>query len=711
MKAEVVMSREAAGEHPLATLFAPKSIAVIGATDKSPWTGFIAKNFRDFSYQGKIYAINRTGADVLGMAGFTSCEAVGAPIDVAFITVPQSAVLGALNDAAAAGVRNAVLLTSGYGEAGPDGIALQKALVARASELGMNIWGPNSLGFNNVSARTPISAIPVLLPLLPPSIAIVSQSGATASELNEFAHSQNIGTSFVAATGNECQLTLADVVDYLVDHDETRAIAIFAESIRDPQKFEQAAIRARAARKPIVVLKIGRSVLATEVAKAHTGSLAGDDKVFDAVCERLGVIRVFSTEDLIVTAGLLAATGPLPAPGLEFISISGGACTLVADGAEDVGVSLPPHSPDIAEALSAVIPGYGATLNPLDVTGAAVRDEMLFERVLPIAASSPDVGLIAVNIAVPVVEGQATLPGALTAIGRAVTGLDKPAIMVLTTAKTLTDVSRQAIAQHQLPHIICGIDAMLRAAGRAAWWSGQIHAAPLPLLFSEGAEAMGAARLALDTERAVLDYLAEHAIPVIPAEVISTRAGAEAIRETGPFVLKIQSKDIAHKTEAGGVRLNVPREQVGDAFDSIIAAVTAARPDARIDGVIVSPMRSGGVELLVGVTRDANWGPVITVGFGGILVELVADVAISPLPVTPQQVAAMLAKLRGFRLLQGFRNIPPADMERLCGVIARTGEAALRLGSDLESLEINPILVRGAEIEALDGLASWKTGS
>lgn len=692
--------------HPLDTLFAPRSIAVVGATEKSPWTGFIANNFKSFEYPGKVFAINRGGVDVLGLKGFTSCRAVGEPIDVAFITVPQAAVLDALEDAAAAGVRNAVILTSGYGEAGPDGIAQQAELLARTRASGMNIWGPNSLGFNNISARTPISAIPAFLPLLEPRIAIVSQSGATASELNEFAHSQNIGSSFIAATGNEAELTLADVVDYLVDHDETRAIAIFAESIRDPVKFEQAAAKARARRKPIVILKIGRSELATEVAKAHTGSLAGNDKVFDAICERLGVIRVYSTEDLIITAGLLAETGPLPAPGLEFISISGGACTLVADGAEEAGVLVPPHPPETVKALAEAMPGFGSTLNPFDVTGAVVRDTALLERVIPIAAASPEVGLMAYNISVPVVEGQAGLPPALTAIGRASAKLDKPSIMVLTTARSLTDVTRAAIREHGLPHVVCGIDAMLRAVGKAAWWSAQLACAEQPLLLNQAP--VTSDRPALDTERAVLDHLAARSVPVIPAHIITSRAEAEALTLGGPLAMKILSPDIAHKTEAGGVRLNVDPADAGAAYDAIRAAVAKARPDATIEGVIASPMRSGGVEMLVGVTRDSVWGPTITIGFGGILVELVADVAIAPLPVTADQVKAMLGRLRGIKLLRGFRNMPAADLDRLAEIVVRIGDEAIRLGPDLESLEINPVLVRGTDIEALDGLVAWR---
>jgi len=599
-----VLDKPAAGDaHRLATLFAPRSIAFVGATERSPWAGFIVNNLRDFEFPGRAYAVNRSGADVLGIKGYESCAAIGEPVDVAFLMVPQAAVIPALEEAAAAGI--VVVLASGYNEVGAEGSTMQAALLTRADELGVSLWGPNSLGFNNVSERAPVSAIPTLLPLLEPRIAVVSQSGATASELSEFAHSQNIGTSFVAATGNEGQLSLADVVDYLVDHETTRAIAVFAETIRDPVTFEAAALRARAMRKPIVMLKIGRSELATAVAQAHTGSLAGDDRVFDAICERLGVIRVYSPEDLITTAGLLAATGPLPRPGLEFISISGGACTLVADGAEAAGITLPAHPPATAEALAAVMPGFGSTLNPLDVTGAVVREPELLDAIIPAAAGSPDVGLVAINLTVPVVDGQAGLPGGLAAIGRQTKAIDKPIVMVLTTAKTLTDVSRQAIAEYGLPHIVCGIGDFLRAAGKAAWWSQRLDDMPHRLLLEDGAHS---APPRLETERAVLDFLGTHDVPVIPAKIVRSRAEAEALTLEGPLAMKILSPDIAHKTEVGGVHLSVATDHAGDAYGEIVAAVSAAKPDARIDGVIASPMRSGGIEMMVGVTRDATWG-------------------------------------------------------------------------------------------------------
>lgn len=696
------------GAHRLSFMFEPRSIALVGASEKSLWTHFILQNFRDFEFSGTAYAVNRGGVDVGGLKGFRSCREIGQNVDVAFVFVPQAAVMEALEDIAAAGIRNVAILTSGYAETGEDGIALQRELLAMATSHGINIWGPNSLGYNNVSARVSVSSIPAVLPLLPSRIAIVSQSGATASELNEFAHSQNIGTTFVAATGNEAQLSLADVVDYLVDHDPTKAIALFAESIRDPEKFAKAAQRAWRKRKPVVILKIGRSELATQVAKAHTGSLAGSDAVFDAVCDRLGVIRVHSTEDLIITAGMLAATGPLPASGLGFISISGGACTLVADGAEAAEVSLPVFPEQTAATLSKLSAGFASVMNPFDVTGAAVRDPDMLERLIPVVASAPEIGLVGVNIGIPTVEGAIALPAGLAAIGRAVGKSAKPTIMVLTTSKALTDVTRKAIAEHGLPHVVSGIDAALRAVGKAAWWSRKILASEPREMFEAAATGVSTPRPNLSTERAVLDYLGERSVPVIPALVVHSRAEAEAVAMAGPLAMKVLSADIAHKTEVGGVRLHVAKQGAGEAFDDIMRAVGAAAPGARLDGVIVSPMREGGIELLVGITRDMSWGLTLTIGFGGVLVELLSDVGICALPCTRSDVRELLGNLRGAKLFDGFRGSAAVDLDRTADAVVRIADAALALGPDLESLEINPLLLRGAEVEALDGLVIWK---
>jgi acyl-CoA synthetase (NDP forming) len=700
------------GGHRLSSMLEPRSIALVGATEKSFWSRIIYASYQAFGYGGKLFAVNRGGKPAHGLPTFGSCAAIGETVDLAVVYVPQDAILEALADIAAAGIRNAVLITSGYAEVGADGARLQQEMLAHARALGVTVWGPNCLGFNNFSARIPVGALPPLQPILSGHLAVVSQSGATAFDLYEFAQSQNIGLSFLAATGNEGEISVVEVIDFLLDQEHTKAIAIFCETIRDPAGFIQAAARAVQCGKPLVVLKVGHSELATAVAQAHTGSLAGDDKVFDAICKRHGVISVRSAEDLIVTAGLLSATGPLPVQGLGVVSLSGGACTLVADAAEDAGVRLPAASPQAVTELREVLPAYASTLNPLDITGAAVRDPELFERVIPIVARSPEIGLLAISIPVPTGAGQG-LPPALQVIGRALAAVDKPAIIVTTCLKALNDFSRDVIAVNRLPHVVTGIGHMIRAVGHAFWWSQQLDGRSR----SVGAQTCSAPkntpslpREILSSERAVLDWLQSLGVPVIPGGIAASAAEAARLARSiaAPVALKIASPDIAHKTEAGGVRLRVAPEDAAAAFESMLAEVRSRRPDARLDGVIVSPMRSGGIELLVGVTRDATWGLTLAVGLGGVLVELLSDVALAPLPVSKREVIDMLGRLRGAKILQGFRGAPPIDLEATSDVVVRIGEAAMALGPELQSLEINPLWVLGDKLEALDALAAWR---
>jgi succinyl-CoA synthetase beta subunit len=270
----------------------------------------------------------------------------------------------------------------------------------------------------------------------------------------------------------------------------------------------------------------------------------------------------------------------------------------------------------------------------------------------------------------------------------------------------LTEYSRDQIAEHNLPYVACGIDSMLRSFGRLAWWSDKIKFQPaLPAIASESQKPGPV----ITGERAVLDHLASAGVPVIPATVATTRAEAEAAAAGSKdlLVLKISSPDIEHKTEVGGVRLNVAPGDVGDAFDGVLAAVKAAKPNAKIDGIIVSPMRKGGVELLVGITRDPVWGPMLSVGLGGVLVEIMADVVTAPLPVERDEIVEMLGRLRGKKLLEGYRGARTAGIAAIADAVAAIAAAALSMGSNLESLEVNPLLVGEDKVEALDALAIW----
>jgi acyl-CoA synthetase (NDP forming) len=712
--------------HPLAKLFNPRSIAIVGASERSTWTIVMRQCSEGYGFDGRTFAVNRSGAAVFGWPGFTSCAAIGEPVDAAYICVPLEGVMAALEDVAQAGIRAAVVLTSGYGETGTAGAQRQSELAARATALGVRMLGPNCLGFANVATRTAITAIPPRGALLPGGgLSFVCQSGATAAELLEFAQQQGIGVSFFAATGNEAQITLADVVDYLIDDANTRAIMLVAESIRHTGRFAAAARRALLAGKAVVVLKVGSSELAASVAKAHTGSMVGDDRVFAAACRQLSIIRVASLEELVMTASLLAHTGPLRAGGVGVASISGGACTMIGDQAEAAGVPLPSFAPATVQRLRAVLPEYAATFNPLDVTGAYVRDPAILEQSLAIIGDDPGIALRYCVMNLPWIAGRTTpTPAMLAAVGAGLRAGTGPGLLVAQTIKPVSDVSRTIMREHGIPGVISGLDHATRAAGSAVWWSEKYRRATgAAATATANARAGATDRPAAHTapaaqlprpnaagERELLNYLADFGVPVIPATL--ARSAEEAVAQAravgGRVALKIASPDIAHKTEVGGVQLRLDGDvAVAEAWRTIDASVRRAAPEARIDGVLVSPMREHGIELFIGTARDPDWGVVIVLGLGGIWVEALQDSALRLLPVSKADVIEMLHSLRAVKILRGYRGSPAADLDAIAEVVVRIGQAALALGPSLAALEVNPLLVDGAQVEALDALVTW----
>ncbi|HSW03964.1 acetate--CoA ligase family protein [Aquabacterium sp.] len=699
---------DAAGPAALKRLFYPQSIALVGASERSPWSQLLHANIQRVGYAGRIYAVNKTGAAAHGYPGYRACREIPEAVDAAYLFVPLEAVLEAFDDVVDSGIQSAVILTSGFAEAGPEGAALQAELTRRARAAGVTFLGPNCLGFANLAIRAAMTPIPIHPPFLPGKVALVGQSGATSIEIVDMAQDCNIGLSMCIATGNEAMLDVAACVDFLVDDDNTQVIMVFAETLRDTATFAAAARRAATKQKAIVMLKAGATELTAQVAAAHTGALVGNDAVFDAACRQLGVLRVHTLEDLVITAGLLAHTGPLRAPGVGIVSISGGACTLIADRAEAHGVSLPTLSPATRASLREAVPGPGEALNPFDITGLAVRDPGLFARVLKALGDDPAIGFVGCVYSMPWNDKWQQVP-AIEVIGRALSQLDKPSAMLNQTLRPVSQKSRDIMAACGVPAAFGGLEAVVVALGHISRWSAWLAAQasaerPLPVL------PMPPGMARPDSERATLDYLASRGVPVIPARLAATRGEAiDFAASLGvPVAMKIASPDIAHKTEVGGVRLDLQGDAaVGAAFDAMLAGVRQARPDARVDGVLVSPMRSGGLEILVGTVRDPQWGLTLAVGLGGVWVEALADTQLQVLPVSPQEAKALLGRLRAAKLLQGFRGSPPVDLDRLAAAIAAIGDAALALGDTLAALEVNPLWVRGDDIEALDALAVW----
>lgn len=692
-----------AGTHArLEGLLRARSIALVGATERSAWSNGAFANFGRLGYEGSIHVVNPNGGRVHGINAATSCRALGEHVDAALLMVPMRAIEDALQDLHEAGINNAVILTSGFAEMGGDGAGRQTSLAALARKKGIHLLGPNCLGFINFIDRVPIWTIN-LPTRLAGNVALVSQSGATASYIAEFAGRQGVGLSYIVSTGNEADLNVARVVDYMVDDEATRVICLFLETSRDAQTLAAAAQRALRAGKPVIALKIGTSEITAKSAQAHTGSLVGDDHVFDAACRQLGIIRVHSVDDLVATAGLLSQVRPRSG-GVGVLAISGGICEVAADRAEVIGLQLAELSPPTCDALKQLMPDFGTPHNPLDVTGAAILEPSLFATSIRALASDPGVDLVACLYDMPTAPLQSYSEQVITEVGVGFAAIDTQSVLLSVTPRPVADYSRLLAEHHGIAYVAAGVDRGLSAIACAQWWArkrGEPRVLPVANVTQSNARPC--------TERQTLDYLASQGVPVISARIATDAAQARAIAHDigGPVVLKIASPDIAHKSDVGGVQLNVSPANAADAYRQIRVAVAASCPEAHIDGVIVSPMRGKGIELLVGIVRDPQWGLVLAVGLGGIWVELLKDTSLRLLPVTPDDVLAMLSELRASRLLDGYRGGPRVDRNEVAEVITRIGNAALALGPRLQSLEVNPLLATPGHVEALDGLTLW----
>ena len=690
-------------------LFRADSVAIIGASDKNPWSAIAARTLKDIGYTGVLHLVNRRGTPAMGRETLRSCADAEGGIAAAFIAVPAAHLADAIEDMAAGGVKYGAVVTSGFGEVGDAGAELQRAIFARAKELGITLLGPNSLGFTNFVDRTALGAMPMPRPALAePRVALVSQSGATTVMIAQAAHAANVPLTHMVAMGNEAMIDLADVMRFLVADEPTRAICVFAESIRDPEAFLAVAAEAFRAKKPIVMLKVGTGELTAAVAQAHTGALVGDDKVFQAMCDAYNIIRVTSMEDLVVTADMLASVGPVdPDKGFALASVSGGACEIVADRGEELGVPFPQFDQVTLDKLAGVLSDYGAAHNPLDITGAAMGRPSLHSDILRILGESGQFALIGVVGGDIPMSAEMESPTLRKAAAEIANGLRAPGVKGMMFQQTLRPINahgREFIAEFGLPPVSGGLDHAMRAVGNLWKWSrGLARELPVSQSRRDGtARPVG--------ERETLAWLATQGVPVIPQQVATSRDQAVdfAAGLDAPAVLKILSPEIAHKTEVGGVLLDLAGpDAVGAGYDAIMARVAAARPDARIEGVLVSPMRSGGQELIVGVARDPEWGLVLALGMGGVWVELLGDSQLRLLPVSEDQVIEALGQLRAAKLLTGYRGSKPADLPAVARAVTAICNAAVALGSDLQTLEVNPLRVDGGQVEALDALAVW----
>lgn len=689
----------------LGGLFSARSLVLVGATERSFWSNTAFGNCDAMGFAGDIHLVNPKGGTIYGKQAFRSCVEISRPVDAALVMVPASMMMKTFDDLQAAGICNAVMLTSGFAEMGEEGRRRQQEVSDYAARRNISLLGPNCLGFLNLLDRVPIwtSTLPQVKS---GSIAVVSQSGATASYIADFAAQQGVGIGYLISTGNEAGVTVAAAIDHVIDDPRIRVVAAFIETVRESEILIGAAKRAAAMGKAIVALKIGSGELTAKAAQAHTGSLVGDDGVFSAACKRYGIVRVSSIEELVITADILARVDLPTRPGLALAAISGGVCEIASDRADAVGAPLRPFSPDTLARLGQVMPEFGTSHNPLDVTGAAVLDPGIFTRALDAIVDDPEIGMAAVIFDVPEqTEGIGiTL---IKAIGQVFDGAPIPAIVLSTSVRPVTPAMQAVAEACGIRFFGSGVDYGLSAIGHsfrlaANRIKGAAHAA-IPMM-SQPASARPR------SEAAALAYLASRGVPTLSGIVVSDEgaAVAEVARLRCPAAFKIASPDIQHKSDIGGVILDVNGEVAArDAFCTIMENARKAAPGAQIDGILISPMRQVGLELFAGVVRDPQWGLALMVGLGGIWIEALKDTSMRLLPVTENDVLEMLGELKSSRLLDGFRGAPAADRQRIASAIVAIGDAAIALGPDLVSLEVNPLAVSGEMVEALDALAIW----
>jgi acyl-CoA synthetase (NDP forming) len=709
----------------LRDFFAPRRIALVGASDNSGWARLIINNSAAIGFEGRLTPVHPTAGSAFGLPAVPSLRDLPEPADLAFILTGASAVESVLDDARAAGVKHAVVLAAGYREAGEEGRALEDSLVARAVSHDITVLGPNCLGFVNAWARASPYALGMQPPVLAGPVGVGLQSGNLASVVLGFAGRHAIGLSTLTSMGNEAMLKTVDYLDYLVEDEATKVICLFLEEIGDPERFASAAEKADRAGKPVVVLKVGSSPAGQRAALAHTGSVAGDDAVVNAAFRQLNIIRVNTLEDLLTTGAMLGYSRWPKGRRMGVVTTSGGSNDIIADAASAQGIEIPDFSPRTEAAIAPFLPPFASPHNPLDVTGYgslanlnAQQDSLSpLDHALDVAADDPGLDLIMIV--------SASLPDArppdealaaaterrLTWLAQRMASSPIPVIPVATICNDISSYGRALLAERGIT-MLGGLHLGINAIGNALRWlenrgnvrAGGLSARPAPAMPPAVPPAVSAT--GPWSEQQARELLSSAGVPVVPGELASSAdQAAEIARKIGlPVALKVCSAQIAHKSDIGGVALSLSSEaMVRSAYERVRAAGEAV-PGASIDGILVTPMRTGGTELLVGVTLDPAFGPVLAVGLGGIWVEIMRDTSLRVLPVDAAEVQRMLGELRGLPLLQGARGGRPANLNLLAEAIAGLSRVALSLGGALRALEVNPLWVNGDQIEALDVL-------
>ena len=685
---DVVTSKTSSRFSSLTGMFSPTSVAVLGASAEPARIGGRPIDLmRKQGFAGTIYPVNPRRDEVQGLRCYPSVADLPAVPDVAIVAVAAEIAVDAVADLAARGVKNVVMLSAGFAEVDDAGAAAQDRMVGIARAAGMRLLGPNCLGLFNARLAfyaTFSAAFDSGWPI-PGRIGIASQSGAYGSHVFAAMRDRGIGTPLMVTTGNEGDVTIGDIIGWMAEDPDTDVIAAYAEGIRESDSFLAALAAAKAAKKPIVMMKVGRSALGTAAAQSHTASIAGDDAVTDAVLREFGVVRARTTEEMIDIA--LTATRKIYPAGnsLGVLTVSGGAGVLISDAAEVLGLPMPAMPQDAQDRLRAIIP-FCAPRNPVDCTAQITNQPQSlgsFAEALVVdggyksilafwsqaGATEANVGRLTTSVAPLIAQHPDRLFMLSVLAPRATQQRYEAAGFVV-----MEDPSRAVAALHAMGRFG---DAF--AEGPKAP-PPEVPAFTLPATPPSAAEAK--------------TLLAAAGIPAAPERACATvDAAVAAAREIGfPVVLKILSPDIIHKSEIGGVLLDIADEAAVRAGFAALMQRGATVADARLDGVLVAKQLKGGVECILGIHRDPVFGPIAMFGLGGIFVEVLKDVVFHRAPFGEDVAETMIRSIRAAPLLTGVRGRKPADIKALARMLARLSVFAHQAGDRLAGIDLNPVL-------------------
>jgi acyl-CoA synthetase (NDP forming) len=684
-------------------LLRPRSVAVVGVSpEPGHMGGSVLANLERCKFEGEIHLVSRSRPEINGRRCVPAIDDLPQGVDVAVLVIPQTAVIDAIAACGRRGVGAAIVFASGYAEVGEAGRADQAKLVAAARAANVAILGPNCIGMCGFAVgaaltfefnveRPPTSATP--------KIGIVAQSGAVAAIMRMAFLAKGLGVTFYISTGNEADLTAEDFLGALIDDDATHVATLFLEQIRHPQKFLALAERARVRGKPIVIMHPGRSQRARTSASSHTGALAGDHAVMTALLRHAAVTVADTLEELLDTAELLARFKP-PVNGPGIITNSGAIKGFALDFCDRIGLDIPRLGPATLTALKAALPPFASLDNPVDVTAQVLRDVTIWTRSAQALLADPGVG----SLCLPMVAGSQKLAmDKVNALLPTILAAGKPAVIaVLGDDFPIPPDFITAFRGSGIP-VLRSPERALRALAHATAYGQALAIAPAAPFTLDAALPARRGTLPEHEGKACLAALGI-AVPQGALARDIDEAKAVAARIGYPVALKAQAATLAHKSDAGGVALNLTDgAALAAAWRQIAEGVAGAQPGLALDGMLVEVMAPRGVEMIVGAKRDPGWGPVLLVGLGGIWTEALDDVRLMPAHLSRDQVIAEINCLKGARLLHGLRGSAPVDIAAVADVVVRIG-ALMRARPEISEIDINPLMAYPQGVLALDAL-------